>query len=181
MVDSCVRGFHVYQDIWTPTTGERLSCQTEDSNAFDPYAVAIRKSAHVIGHVPRKISAACSLFIQRGDTLTCIIIDSCHQYSADLPQGGLQIPCKLEFKCDHADLLSNIKKLVRSALPIDFELKHHTPAVVPKRKLKVKLVNLQLRSRNRQRKVWLFVWISPPNLPVTLLKKIHGLPLVDAP
>ena len=56
MVESCVRGFHVYQDIWTPTTGERLSCQTEDSNAFDPYAVAIRKSANVIGHVPRRHS-----------------------------------------------------------------------------------------------------------------------------
>ena len=47
VVESCVRGFHVYQDIWMPTTGERLSCQTEDSNAFDPYAVAIRKSAKV--------------------------------------------------------------------------------------------------------------------------------------
>ena len=138
VVESCVRGFHMYQDIWTLTTGERLSCQTEDSNAFDPYAVAIRKSANVIGHVPRKISAACSLFIQRGGTLTCIIIDSRRQYSTDLPQGSLQIPCKLEFKCDDADLLSNIKKLVRSAPPIDFELKHHTPAEVPKRKLKAK-------------------------------------------
>ena len=61
-----VHGFHVYQDICTPTTGECLSCQTEDSNAFDPYAVVIRKSVNVTGHVPRKISAACSLFIQRG-------------------------------------------------------------------------------------------------------------------
>ena len=41
----------------------------EDSNAFHSYAVAIRKSANVIGHIPRKISAA------------CIIIDSCCQYS----------------------------------------------------------------------------------------------------
>ena len=66
VVESCVCGFHVYQDIWMPTTGERLSCQTEDSNAFDPYTVAIRKSANVIGHVPWKISAACLLFIERG-------------------------------------------------------------------------------------------------------------------
>ena len=43
VVESCVRGFHVYQDIWTPTTGERFTCQTGNSNAFDPYAVAIRK------------------------------------------------------------------------------------------------------------------------------------------
>ena len=42
VVESCVHGFHLYphlyQDIWTPTTGECLSCQTEDSNTFDPYA-----------------------------------------------------------------------------------------------------------------------------------------------
>ena len=38
VVVSCVRGFHVYQDIWTPTTEECLWCQTEGSNAFDPYA-----------------------------------------------------------------------------------------------------------------------------------------------
>ena len=96
--------FHVYQDIWTPTTGERLSCQTEDSNAFDLYAVAItsRKSANVIGHVYWKISAACSLFIQRGGTLTCIIIDSRRQYSSDYHK-EVQVPCKLEFKCDNAD------------------------------------------------------------------------------
>ena len=47
-VESCVHGFHVYQDIWTLTTGECFSCQMEDSNAFDLYAVAIRKSANVI-------------------------------------------------------------------------------------------------------------------------------------
>ena len=49
MVESCVRGFHVYQDILTPTTGEPLSCKMEDSNAFYPYAVAIRKIVNVIG------------------------------------------------------------------------------------------------------------------------------------
>ena len=69
MVESCVCGFHVYQDILTLTTGEHLLCQTEDSNAFDPYTVVIRKSANVIGHISWKISAS------------CIIIDSHHQYS----------------------------------------------------------------------------------------------------
>ena len=38
----------------------------KDSNALNSYAVAIKKSANVIGHVPWKISAVCSLFIQRG-------------------------------------------------------------------------------------------------------------------
>ena len=42
-LESCIHGFNVYQDILTPTTVEHLSCQTEDSNAIDLYAVAIRK------------------------------------------------------------------------------------------------------------------------------------------
>ena len=86
-MESCERGFHMYQDIWMPTTGEHLSCQMEDSNAFDPYTVAIRKSVNVIGHVPGKISAAYSVFVQKGGTLTCI---ANYQFP---PQGGLQIPC----------------------------------------------------------------------------------------
>jgi len=138
VVESSVRGFHVYQDIWTPATGERLACQAEDGNDYDPYAVAIRKGAEVIGHVPRKISAACSHFVQRGGTLTCVITDSRRQYSADLPQGGLQIPCKLEFHSNDADLLSIVKKLVKSVSPIEFESKRRAAEPVSKRKLEVK-------------------------------------------
>ena len=36
-----VRGFHVYQAIWTPTVGEALATQREHSNPEDAYAVAI--------------------------------------------------------------------------------------------------------------------------------------------
>ena len=123
VVESCVRDFHIYQDIWMPTTEKRLPCETEDMNPTDPYAVVIKKGTEVIGHVPRKISAVCFLFIQRGGTLNCIITDSRHQYSSDLSQGGLQIPCKLEFKCDDKALMSKIKKLVQSTPPIDFQRK----------------------------------------------------------
>jgi len=98
--------------IWMPATGEQLPYQAEHSNEYEPYAVAIRKGAEVIGHMPRNISAVCSLFAQRRGTLTCIITDSCHQYSTNLPQGGLQIPCKLEFQINDIDLLSIVKKLV---------------------------------------------------------------------
>ena len=131
VVESCVHGFHVYQDIWTPSTGERLPCETEDMNPMDPYAVAIKNRREVIGHITCKISAACFLFIQRGGTLNCIITDSRCQYSADLVQGGLQIPCKLEFKCNDKALMSTIKKLVQSTPPIDFQCEQ----TVTKRKL----------------------------------------------
>ena len=51
--------------------------------------MAIKKGSVVVEHVPRKISAVCSLFLRAG-TITAIVTDSC-QYSNDLPQG--KVPC----------------------------------------------------------------------------------------
>ena len=93
-VDFCVRGFHVYNDRWTPVLGEVLMCEVENGNTSNTYAVAIKKGGEIIGHVPRTISTACNLFLELGGSLRCIITDTLHRYS-DLPQGGLQIPCKL--------------------------------------------------------------------------------------
>ena len=56
-VTSCVHGFHVYQDIWTPFIGETLICRREDGNGHDRYTVAVVKSAKVVGHVPHMISS----------------------------------------------------------------------------------------------------------------------------
>ena len=30
-VESCVRGFHIYEDVWTPVIGEVLICRRENS------------------------------------------------------------------------------------------------------------------------------------------------------
>ena len=73
-----------------------MLCHREEDNAHDPYAVAVIKSATVVGHLPRKISTLCSLFIRRGGTICCQITGR-RRYSADLPQGGLEVPCKLKF------------------------------------------------------------------------------------
>ena len=62
----------------------------------DVYAVAVVEGDSVVGHVPHSISAACYLFITRGGNITCEISGS-RQYSADLPQGGLELPCRLIF------------------------------------------------------------------------------------
>ena len=64
VVDSCVRGHHVSKHFWTPTIGETLVCKREPENPTDAYAVAVLANSIVVGHVPRKISAACSLFLR---------------------------------------------------------------------------------------------------------------------
>ena len=64
-VDSCIRGHNVFKNIWTPTMGEQLPCRREIGINKDRYAVAILRDRTAVGHVPRKISAACALFLQR--------------------------------------------------------------------------------------------------------------------
>ena len=38
----CVRGYHVYQRIWTAAVGEALHCEREPTNSRDRYAVAVK-------------------------------------------------------------------------------------------------------------------------------------------
>ena len=63
-VDSCIQGYHVFKSIWNPTTGEELNCVRERTNTEDPYAVAVIRRSAVVGHVPRKMSAVCTLFLR---------------------------------------------------------------------------------------------------------------------
>ncbi len=37
--ESCMRGYHVYKDIWEASVGEELPCQRENGNHADPFAV----------------------------------------------------------------------------------------------------------------------------------------------
>ena len=37
--ESCVRGHHIYKNIWNPL-GEELTCSREVENTQDPFAVA---------------------------------------------------------------------------------------------------------------------------------------------
>ena len=94
--DCCVRGYHIYQRVWDAAIGENLICRREPTNERDRYAVAVTKDGTVIGHLPRKVSRVCSLFLRRGGTIDCVVTGT-RRYSADLPQGGLKIPCKLSF------------------------------------------------------------------------------------
>lgn len=77
--------------------GEEFPCKREMSNSFDPFAVAVMRGDTVIGHVPRKISSVCSLFLRREGSITCQVSGS-KRYSEDLAQGGLEITCLLRFE-----------------------------------------------------------------------------------
>ena len=63
-----IRGYHIYREIWEASHGETIDCVKETGNRFDPFAVAVISedgeiSGKIIGHVPKLISAAASLFL----------------------------------------------------------------------------------------------------------------------
>ena len=68
-VESSVHGHYAYMYARMDSfIGEKLECQIEEANEQDPFAVVIVKvtAGHrtkVVGHMPRRISAACNLFL----------------------------------------------------------------------------------------------------------------------
>ena len=76
-LEAMVRGYHVHCSIWEALLNEVLHCSRDTSNTKDPYAVSVIKSGTgVFGHVPKKISTACSIFIRRGGSITCKVTGS---------------------------------------------------------------------------------------------------------
>ncbi len=90
----CIRGYHVFKEKWEAAAGEVLMCEREPHNARDRYAVTVKKTRTVIGHLPRKLSRVCSLSLRRGGMIDCTVSGG-RRYSVDLPQGGLKVPCSL--------------------------------------------------------------------------------------
>ena len=56
-LDSFVRGYHAYMDIWTPKVGDENFClKSENENQHDKFAVAILLEEQIVGHVPKNLS-----------------------------------------------------------------------------------------------------------------------------
>ena len=72
----------------------------------------VMKSGIVVGHLPKKISATCSLFLRKGGAISCQVTDERRKRSVDLVQGGLEIQCLLIFSSKKRDLLGKLQKLL---------------------------------------------------------------------
>ena len=72
-MDSCFQGHHVFKNIWTPTLGEQLPRKREICDNKDWYVAAALRDRTTVGHVSRKISAACTLFLQREGSNYCVL------------------------------------------------------------------------------------------------------------
>ena len=113
-VESMVWGYHIHIDVWNPVVGKEFPCKHEDGHRVDPFTVAVVRGDTIIGHVPRKISSICYLYLRQAGSIVCCVTGS-RLFSVDLARGGLEIPCVLTFQGD-AKHTAKAKKLVESAL-----------------------------------------------------------------
>ncbi len=114
-ISSCVRGFHAYKEVWDPSVGDRLRCDRELGNSKDRYSVTVLDGENIVGHLPKQISRLCSLFLRQDGLIECVVT-SRRRYSSDLPQGGLEIPCKLMFTAGSSRIVRKMKKLINSVI-----------------------------------------------------------------
>ena len=90
--DSFIRGYHVYQHIWTPVEGETSSCTHESGNEPVCNAVAVMYEDRVVGHIPLAISKCTSLFLTvLGSLLETKVTEKRIKRGGGY---GLQVPCK---------------------------------------------------------------------------------------
>ena len=158
---SCVRGFHVYTSIWTPFIGETLSCSRETTNLHDPFAVKVLKTDKIVGHLPKRFSSTCSIFLRKGGMISCTVYGE-RRYSRDLTEGGLEIPCLLTFEINNKSLISKIKKM------LDQCKKQEEESEVPAKREKLDGKENDRNETNADKEILHTVWLSSKEAHTTL-------------
>jgi len=82
-----------YVDIWAAEIGLGMPCFVEPHNREDRYVVAVMDSTSIVGHIPRKISYICYIFLLYFGSIICCVTGP-KQY---LEQGGLDVPYEYRF------------------------------------------------------------------------------------
>ena len=88
--DYHVYGYHVYKKIWQEAIGEELKCDREPENSCDRYAVCVKRTVVIIGHLLRKLSSLFAVFLRHGGVISCTVTGGC-RYSGDLHSGKVNL------------------------------------------------------------------------------------------
>ena len=64
-VQSYVRGYHAYKDIWTPYIGKVLLVRREPDNITNLSVVAVIRDDEVVRHIPYNMASMVSQFMRR--------------------------------------------------------------------------------------------------------------------
>ena len=131
------------------------------SNLHDPFAVKVLKTDKIVGHLPKRISSTCSIFLRKGGLITSTVNRE-RRYSRDLTQGGLEIPCLLMFEIDDESLISKIKKM------LDQCQKQEEESDVPAKRIKLENKENDRNETNAEKGILRTVWLSLKEAHITL-------------
>ena len=90
-INSYIRGYHAYADVWVPAVGETLLVKPEPTNAKDNNAVAVLKDTTIVGHVLQNFSPRLFQFLRRDFNKAFAVIQG-----ERMNRGagyGLEVPC----------------------------------------------------------------------------------------
>ena len=110
-----IRGYHYHRSHWEPVRSETLKCLHDKENAFDVFAIKTceAKSFKTVGHLPKEISKATKLMLDRGAVVSATVSSNIFRRSP-LGRGGLEIPCKVSVTMP----VKNIKTLEKYILTV---------------------------------------------------------------
>jgi len=108
--NSYIRGYHAYQDLWSPQLGDVLPIEREPTNHEDKFAVVVKLEGHVVGHLPFNIAPTISRFLNRSINKGTLEVTG-----KRINRGagyGLEIPCKYRLYGSkrHVDILKKYIK-----------------------------------------------------------------------
>ena len=91
-INSYIRGYHAYMDVWTPVLNEELILKREPTNDRDSNAVAVKKEEVIVGHVPFNLAPSISAFLRRDTNsgFAKVVGDKVNRGAGY----GLEIPCE---------------------------------------------------------------------------------------
>ena len=98
-IDTYVKRYHVYKNMWKPTVNEDLETEMEPTNVMDKYAVCVKKNTSIVGHLPLgkngKFAKMILYFLRADQDAKCKVVITGKEVS--LGDGDrMQVPCKLK-------------------------------------------------------------------------------------
>ena len=98
-IDTYVKGYHVYKNMWKPTVNEELETEMEPDNVMDKYAVCVEKNNFIAGHLPLskngKFAKMIFYFLRADQDAECKVVITVKEVNLG-DWDGMQVPCKLK-------------------------------------------------------------------------------------
>ena len=98
-IDTYVKGYHVYKNIWKLTVNEELETEMEPDNVMDKCAVCVKKNTSIEGHLHlgKNVKFPEMIFysLRADQDAECKVVITGKE--VNLGEGGrMQVPCKLK-------------------------------------------------------------------------------------